>query len=193
MQIVYLNDDEMNVIRNFCYKITEKENQRGSRDRRRNDTGPDRALHGLTGKIGEYAATRVYGGVVDFTVWETGTRGLDQFEPDIIDDPTSPIIQEMAGKRLHVKTCSAKYLAPDTTTIRPARTASWTIDRQDPLVTSPSDDDVFVLAFASTLSRAYVYGHVPATAVKPFWKPCIALRHKVAIYYPDIRHLITEA
>lgn len=175
---VWITPDEYAKVEAFCSQIAAKQASRNSRDRIRGDTGPARLTQGIIGKLGEVAVANIAGGTVDFRVWETGTRGLDQFEPDILD-PTQP---PFVGNRVHVKTCNAKY----------ARSPSWTIDVADPVRTRPDPADVLVFALAGETLSVDIEGWIPASELVTLWKPCISasMSHKRAVYTADIARLL---
>lgn len=177
---VNVSRDDINKVQSFCQAIQQKQDRYGSRDRSRGDTGRHRFLNGFIGKIGEVGAAKIFGGKVDFRVWATGQRGIDQFEPDIETTSTS--------YNLHVKTCHMKHTMRSQRGVVPTETASWTIDVSDPLMKNPSDHDRIILMFASDHGDVHYLGWIDAKAALPFWKPCLSptLSHKRAIYIHDI-------
>lgn len=177
---IVLGRDEMNRVESFCKKIQHKQSLKGSRDMQRNDVGKHRIINGLIGKLGEVGAAKCFGGVVDFRVWKTGARGLDQFEPDLA-------LNEGAH-RFHVKTCHMKHTQRTPKGVFPKTTASWTIDENDPMMTHPDKQDIIILMFASDEGSVCYLGWVHATHMQGFWRPCLsqALSHKRAVYIRDI-------
>lgn len=175
---VVVSAEEHRKVVDFCTAIAAKQAGRNSRDRMRGDVGSARFTQGVIGKLGEVAVASLTGGTVDFSVWSTGSRGLDQFEPDI----PNPTVQPFGGKRIHVKTCNAKY----------ARSPSWTVDVSDPIRTTPTAEDVLVLALANESPNVDIVGWLPATDALPHWKECYSphMAHKRAIYMGDVRPLI---
>lgn len=172
--------DDITRVQNFCQAIQQKQDRYGSRDRSRGDTGKHRFLNGFVGKIGEVGAAKIFGGTVDFRVWATGQRGLDQFEPDIASSSST--------YNLHVKTCHMKHTKRSPRGVVPTATASWTIDVSDPLMKNPADRDRIILMFASDYGDVQYLGWIDAKQALPFWKPCLSstLSHKRAIYMNDI-------
>jgi hypothetical protein len=177
---IFLTKDDILAVENFCQQIQDKQNKQGSRDVRRNDVGDHRILNGMIGKLGEVGASKLFGGTVDFRVWDTGRRGLDQFEPDL-QNPKSPY-------RFHVKTCHIKHTVREENNTYPLPTASWTVDQSDPVMTRPHKDDILVLMFASNKGSVHSLGWLKATEMKELWKPCVTatLSHKRALYIGDI-------
>lgn len=194
MKRVSLDSAEYAEILEFCKKIQEKQNKVGSRDFHNNDTGSNRLYNGMVGKVGECAATKLVGGIIDLNVWDTGTRGIDQFEADIIGTDDKPLLAPFDGMNIHVKTCALKHAKMDVDgEIVPEQSASWTIDIKDPLMKNPSDKDILVLMFAEEFKgKAFALGWVKAKDVVTWWRRCLSahMGHKRAIYYPDIKQLI---
>jgi hypothetical protein len=183
---IFLTKEDFLTVETFCQKIQDKQSQQGSRDIQRNDVGHYRILNGMIGKLGEVGASKLFGGTVDFRVWDTGRRGLDQFEPDL-QNPKSPY-------RFHVKTCHIKHTVREGTNTYPLLTASWTIDQSDPVLHCPKKDDILVLMFASNKGSVHSLGYVKAIEVKDLWKPCVTatLSHKRALYIGDIWHSVKQ-
>jgi hypothetical protein len=172
---IEITPEEYAKVEEFCTQIAAKQAGRNSRDAMRGDTGAARITQGVIGKLGEVAVAKLIGGDVDFRVWQTGSRGLDQFEPDI----SNPTHKLFAGKHVHVKTCNAKY----------TRSPSWTIDVADPVRTHPTLEDILVFALAGESSLTVdIVGWTPASNIVSLWKPCISssMSHKRAVYTPDI-------
>lgn len=178
MKNVSLTDAEMRKVYDFVGKMRDKQEKRGSRDFLNNDTGGLRLGDNIIGKVGEFSATKVVGGDVDWRIWETGSRGADQFEPDITG-------HLYGNKKFHVKTCHSKH---------PLSRTSWTIDRKDPIIETPGSEDWFMLMVANDEGQSAFIGFVKADSAKPYWKNCISshMAHKRAIYYDDIKGLIKE-
>lgn len=194
MKKVSLTPAEYQQVYDFCEKIEQKQSKEGSRDHHNNDRGPRRLENAIVGKAGEFAATKMTGGIIDLKVWETGSRGVDQFEADIIDDAANPLDAQFKGLNLHVKTCMLKHAKMDVSgEVVPEKTASWTIDARDPLRNSTDDKDIIILMFAEgSQGKAYALGWVKAKDVSSWWRRCLSphMSHKRAIYYPDIKPLI---
>jgi len=177
---VQLSKEELAQVIDFAQKIRQKQSKPGSRDHVNDDMTDKRLENEIVGKVGEYAVAKLIGGTIDLRIWESGTRGISQFEPDI-SDATRP---DFVGQAIHVKTCNWKYLnAPQ---------RSWTVDKNDPIIQKPKPTDIIFLAFASANGRSLIHGHVLATRALPYWKPCVStfMAHKRAIYYNDIKALI---
>jgi hypothetical protein len=185
---VVLNDNDFAVINGFCQAIQQKQNKYGSRDFHNNDTGIRRFGNNFIGKIGEYAATKIVGGEIDLNVWNTGSRGIEQFEADIINTEEHPIVPKFVNNKLHVKTCNDKHII----NMRPGFKASWTADRNDPLVTKPQKDDIVIFMFAGSSGKTYALGWAYATQIQRLWKNCVSehMKHKVAVYFTDVRPFI---
>lgn len=183
MKNIELLPEEVARVHEFVGQLATKQAQRGSRDRYHRDTGEHRFGQNVIGKLGEVAATHVVGGDVDFTVWVAGSRGIDQFEPDIVTTKTRPKHRRFAHFVVHVKTTHLKYIN-DPTRI------SWTIDRTDPLLDGGDGSEIIVLMFAEESGRAAAFGWVFACDVAELWKPTINLPHKLAIYYLDLLDVV---
>ena len=183
---IFLTKEELTNVETFCQRIQDKQNKDGSRDNRRNDTGEFRIMNGMIGKLGEVGASKLFGGAVDFRVWGTGVRGLDQFEPDLA--------KTQSPYRFHVKTCHIKHTERRGNAFYPLPTASWTVDVSDPVMRNPQKSDILVLMFASNGGSVSYLGYVYAVDMKGFWKPCLAetLSHKRAIYIPDIEPYVYQ-
>lgn len=188
MEFISINSSELATVTGFCEAIQRKQSKPGSRDEHNNDKGQRRFGNNFIGKIGEYAATKIVGGVIDMRVWNTGSRGADQFEADIMESEVNPIITPFKGYKLHVKTCNSKHIFKG----QPGNTASWTADRHDPLVVSPKRDDIIIFMFADNSGICHAVGWVYAQEVQRYWKACVSehMKHKVAMYFKDMKHLI---
>ena len=169
------------IIKKFVRDLEQKYTSDNLRDYMHNDTGRRRRSQFIIGKIGEVAAARLIGGWIDFRIW---SRGLT-FDPDI----TSPTHHLFKDKRVHVKTCNAKYI--DKKRLSVSSRASWTLDRGDPIWRTPTDQDVIFLMFA-TLTQSFMLGFLYARDILDKWRDCFDTRlaHKIAIYYPDIKDKI---
>lgn len=172
MKEIGLTNNDITEIGIFVRKINQKEQKVGSRDHINNDAGNLRKLNQIIGKVGEVAAAKFTGGNIDFTIWDTGSRGSDQFEPDI-QNPTG----NFSGKNVHVKTTSNLEWG-------------WTIDRADPLIQKPDPDDVYVFMFYNGKGKPQLVGWVEASTLVGKYKPTKKLKHKVALYYPDIKNYL---
>ena len=151
----------------------------------RGDTGSYRRNNCLVGKFGEAGASIMLGGEMACDVWATGSRRGLQFDPDI-----TTVKGPFSSYNIHVKTCHMKHgRLIDGTTLLPSASASWTIDASDPVMLCPSSSDIIVLMFANEQGDVFGLGWVYALDVACLWKPCRSpyMRHKRAIYFPDIK------
>lgn len=183
---VSLSDPEVDSVKQFVERMLHKQNQLGSRDFVRNDLSMKRIGHNFVGKLGEVAAAKLLGGHVDFRVWTTGTRGIDQFEPDITSG--------MRSNRYHVKCCHTNHTVHKRSGVVPGPKASWTADAKDPLTSKPFPHDILVFMFASedTPHQVLALGWVYAKEVTHLWRPCRSdhMRHKCALYYTDAQDVM---
>ena len=177
---VQLSKEELDQVIEFARKIRQKQSKPGSRDHMNEDLTDRRLENEIIGKVGEYAVAKLVGGTIDLRIWESGTRGYSQFEPDISDATHTDFV----GKSIHVKTCHLKYIR--------SSQRSWTVDQNDPIIQKPKPTDIIFLAFASATGQSLIHGHVLASHVQPYWKACVStfMAHKRAIYYNDIKALI---
>lgn len=196
MKRIVLNEEELTMITDFCETMKTKQLKSGSRDNIRKDNNTERRfMNNVVGKIGEYSATKITGGKVDFSIWETGSRGKDQFEPDIFETEDCQLNEPFQNKNIHVKTCagSHQYLVKNLKgEIEPTLDASWTIDKKDPVYNDPLDNDILVLMFSylNGEAKSYYLGYVYATDIKDMWKNCRAsfIQHKKALYWKDLEN-----
>jgi hypothetical protein len=190
----HLTEKQYYQVRDFCVAIRDKQQRRGSRDHINNDTSAFRLSNDMVGKLGELAATLICGGTTDLRVWNSGSRGIDQFEADIVNCEITPIKAKFSKMLLNVKTCNIKHIKYDKRrdVYYPSNSASWTVDKNDPLMTNPKEDDVLVLMFADDRGNAFYLGYVFATEIAECWKACLSphMAHKRAIYYPDISKFV---
>jgi hypothetical protein len=143
-------------------------NKRFGRDFRNGDTGNHRIEREIIGKLGEVAASKYYGGTVDFSLRESGTF---TFDSDL-------------DENVHVKTCSydERY-----------KSNSWTMDRSDPLIIRPDPKDIIVLVYAKLnedgTGETEVVGHVYAKDIISHYVDCRSprMKHKCAFYWEDIK------
>ena len=179
MKEVSLTTEEFNSVYNFCNEIMVKQSKRGSRDDMNKDKGTKRFENNLIGKIGEFAVSKVIGGSIDLSVWKTGTRGIEQFEPDIVG--------HKLDYDVHVKTTHIKY-SKDLTR------ASWTADKKDPIVDRSDKKQIIVFAFAGLDNKAIVLGYAFSNELQSYWKECVSshMKHKVALYYKDIAPIVKK-
>ena len=177
---VQLSKEELDQVIEFARKIRQKQSKPGSRDHMNEDLTDKRLENEIIGKVGEYAVAKLVGGTIDLRIWESGTRGYSQFEPDISDATHTDFV----GKSIHVKTCHLKYIR--------SSQRSWTVDQNDPIIQKPKPTDIIFLAFASATGQSLIHGHVLASQVQPYWKSCVStfMAHKRAIYFNDIKALI---
>lgn len=183
---VNLNKKDIRDVLKFSDEMNIKQKRNGSRDKIRNDIGRNRIMNGIVGKLGEVGAAKLFGGSVDFRVWETGSRGSEQFEPDL-NNTTSKY-------SFHVKTCNLKYTIRKGCNVTPLRSASWTMDKSDPLINRSTEYDIIILMFASTEGLVGCLGYCKAVDLRRLWRPCISRKmlHKKAVYYPDIKSKIIQ-
>jgi hypothetical protein len=187
---VWVSHCEMVEVKGFCDKIMAKQAKPGSRDYINKDMGKNRITNNMIGKFGEVGAAKVTKGVVDFKVWSSGSRGKDQFEPDI----TGAMDHMFKGFNIHVKTCNAKHGSMRAGRLYPDVSASWTVDVNDPVFRRPCNNDIIVLMFASDKGRVFVLGWIKATVAMRLWRPCksVFMSHKKAIYFSDVAPLVTS-
>ena len=161
------------VIRIFQY-AREVNAKRYNRNFRNNDLGNHRILREAVGKLGEFGACKVYGGVPDLELRENGTF---YFDHDL-------------NPGVHVKTCSFQERA---------RSDSWTFDKKDPIVKSPADHERVILTYADineekSCGEVEVVGYVMAKDLVDKYVPCRSptMSHKCAILRADIEDLIVK-
>ena len=185
---VTISDRDYARVASYSHAIHQKQALKNSRDQQRGDTGSARFTHCLIGKLGEVGAAKLTGGEVDFSIWQSGSRGRDQFEPDI----TFPKEAFFKDLKLHVKTCNFNNTSVYNNKLIPSGRSSWTVDIADPIYSRPGSKDVIVLMFADDRGRVYGLGWVWAAYVQRLWKPCFAahMKHKRAIYYSDIQSML---
>jgi len=168
-----LNQKETNQVDEFVHPVHE---ERQSRDKRNNDTGRHRIIREKTGKIGEVAASKFYGGTVSFEIWKTGTFG---HTPDLTDPDA------------FVKACS----------IEEAENygLSWLFNKNDPIVISPETvKEPIILTVSNHLAyEAIILGHLYAIDLIDKFGPCRSkkLAHKWAVWfngYRGIKDLIKQ-
>lgn len=130
----------------------------------------------LIGKLGELGAAKLIGGKIDMRIWETGSRGADQFEGDVVG--ARGLYRDY---NIHVKTCH----------LRLRNMASWTVDANDPLMKG-YENDIIILMMADEEGRVKGVGRVMARDVASLWKRCVSnhMQHKRAIYAEDIANYI---
>lgn len=184
---VQVSDKDYARVASYSRAINQKQAQKNSRDQQRGDVGNARFTHCMIGKLGEVGAAKLTGGQVDFEIWQSGSRGRDQFEPDITK--AHDFFKDL---KLHVKTCNFNNATVFSNKLVPSSRNSWTVDVADPIYSRPGSKDVIVLMFADDRGRVYGLGWVWAAYVQNLWKPCFSahMRHKRAIYFSDIQSIL---